>query len=114
MIGSATLEEARVADVFNKWFGRTISNAILILVFKNDQVHPCGDSVLENCMQHKKPVTQRKNTMRVIHRGESRMTVHDSVVVATNNSHDAAQNGRAHVVPTVTTAQIACCLLLET
>src|SRR3546814_11680970 len=42
MIGSATLEDARVADVFNQWFGRTISNAILILVFKNAQVHPCG------------------------------------------------------------------------
>src|SRR3546814_14277467 len=97
MIGSATLEEARVADVFNKWFGRTISNAILILVFKNDQVHPCGETVLENCMQHKKPVTQRQNTTRVIHRGEFRMTVHDSVVVAINHSHDAARSAERRV-----------------
>src|SRR3546814_11873749 len=104
MIGSATLEEARVADVFNKWFGRTISNAILILVFKNDQVHPCGETVLEHCMQHNKLVTQRQHTTRVIHRGEFRMTFHESVVVSITHSNDAAHSRgiatKSHINPT--------------
>src|SRR3546814_6705934 len=30
LIGSATLAEARVAEVFNQWFGRTISNTSLL------------------------------------------------------------------------------------
>src|SRR5690606_41603560 len=75
MINTSVYYKFSGTDVFDQWFGRTICYSIMILVFKNYQVHSSGFSSIfrENSMKNKYLIAHCDNSTRIINLHKLRM-----------------------------------------
>src|SRR5690606_31612739 len=83
MIGSLSLKHSCITDMFDQGCRRSVGYPILILIFKNDQVHTGGFTGFfgKNRMQYKQSVPERQKTPGIIDFGKNSMLFGLSVIV---------------------------------